>query len=63
MEYPIGHRRRRAEAVPLLRQKFAAALAGRFPAERADPLVGLFSDAQQLDRTPVERFMGMLVVR
>jgi 2-methylcitrate dehydratase len=61
VEYPIGHRRRRAEAVPLLRQKFAGAMAGRFPAERAEAVIQLLSDAKRLDATPVEEFMGMLV--
>jgi len=61
VQYPIGHRRRRAQAVPLLRHKFAEAIAGRFPAERAEAVIELMSDAQQLDATPVEEFIGMLV--
>ncbi len=60
VEYPIGHRSRRAEAVPLLRQKFAGAIAARFPAERAEPVIQLLSDPERLDATPVEEFMGML---
>ena len=31
VEYPLGHRRRRAEAVPLLREKFAENLSDPFP--------------------------------
>ena len=61
VEYPIGHRRRRADAVPLLRKKFDNAIASRFPADRAEPIVRLLSDARRLDATPVEEFMGMLV--
>jgi len=61
VEYPIGHRRRRVEAVPLLRQKFAGAMGSQFPAERAEPVIRLLSDAERLDATPVEEFMGMLV--
>ena len=32
VEYPLGHRRRRAEAIPLLWKKFEANLAMQFPA-------------------------------
>jgi 2-methylcitrate dehydratase len=60
VEYPIGHRRRRAEAAPLLRQKFEAALASRFPADRVKLIVETMCDAQRLDATPVEEFMLML---
>jgi 2-methylcitrate dehydratase len=61
VEYPVGHRRRRAEAVPLLSEKFAGALAGRMPAERADPIRRLFADPDRLDATPVGDLMGMFV--
>ena len=60
VEYPIGHRRRRGEAVPLLRRKFTDAMAGRFPPQRAEPLIRLMSDAR-LDATGVEEFMALLV--
>ena len=61
VEYPVGHRRRRAEAIPLLREKFAAALAGRFETSRAGGIVRLFDDPQRLDATPVEQLMAMFV--
>ena len=35
VEYPIGHRRRRTEGMPLLVEKFRTNLARRFPAEAA----------------------------
>jgi len=60
VEFPIGHRRRRAQAVPLLRQKFAGAMESRFPAQRAEPAIRLLSDAERLDATQVSKFMGML---
>ena len=61
VEYPVGHRRRRAEAVPLLRVKFAGALATRMPAGRADPIRRLFEDPDRLDATPVGDLVGMFV--
>ena len=62
VEYPIGHRRRRAEGLPLLQQKFRDALATRFPAERVEQIVNLCRESAQLDATPVSEFVDRLVV-
>jgi 2-methylcitrate dehydratase len=61
VEYPIGHRRRRKEAVPLLWDKFKSALATRFDDTRAQPIIKLFEDSAGLDATPVDQFMSLLV--
>ncbi|HYO11420.1 MAG TPA: bifunctional 2-methylcitrate dehydratase/aconitate hydratase [Tepidisphaeraceae bacterium] len=61
VEYPIGHRRRRAESVPLLWDKFRAALATRFDAKRSGSIVALFDDAEKLDAMPVSELMTLLV--
>ena len=60
-DYPIGHWRRRAEAMPLLRAKFEAALGRRFPAEQRDRILKVCDNGAQFDRTPVHEFVGMLV--
>jgi 2-methylcitrate dehydratase len=60
VDYPIGHRRRRAEAAPLLAGKFEAAVRGHFPAERAARITGLFADPGKLDPMPVGEFVGLL---
>jgi 2-methylcitrate dehydratase len=62
VEYPIGHRRRREEGVPLLERKFAANLRTRFPARRAEEIEALCRDQERLEATPVSEFMGMLVI-
>lgn len=62
VEYPIGHRRRRAEGIPLLEQKFRANLATRFPASRTAEIVELCKDAERLKKTPVHRFMDLMVI-
>lgn len=62
VEYPIGHRRRRAEGIPELKKKFRAAVAGVLPAERVEAIVALCEDGARLEATPVEAFMGMWVV-
>jgi 2-methylcitrate dehydratase len=60
VEYPIGHRRRRAEGIPLLRRKAEAAFAGHFGADRARRLLGLFADRARLEAMPVHAFAGEL---
>ena len=62
VEYPIGHRRRRAEGIPLLEQKFRANLATRFPASRTAEIFELCKDAERLKKTPVHRFMDLMVI-
>ncbi|EPC00981.1 2-methylcitrate dehydratase [Litchfieldella anticariensis FP35 = DSM 16096] len=62
VEYPIGHRRRRAEGIPLLEEKFRANLATRFPARRCEEIFGLCKDQKELEATPVNRFVDLFVV-
>jgi 2-methylcitrate dehydratase PrpD len=61
IHYPIGHRRRRKDAVPLLRKKFEAAVSAQFPADRAKALADLFADPAKLDAMPVQQFMSLWV--
>lgn len=58
--YPVGHRRRRAEAIPLLMEKARRNLGSRLMAPRVDAILGLYLDADRLQATPVEAFMGLL---
>ena len=62
VEYPIGHRRRREEGIPLLVSKFEANLATRFPGGRAKAILDLCLDAERLAATPVDDFVGALVI-
>ena len=62
VEYPIGHRRRREEGIPLLVAKFEANLATRFPSARAREIRDLCLDAEALNATPVDEFVGLLVI-
>ena len=41
VEYPIGHRRRRAEGIPVLEAKFRTNLLRRFPAKQAAAILAL----------------------
>ncbi|MCL4530801.1 MAG: bifunctional 2-methylcitrate dehydratase/aconitate hydratase [Chloroflexi bacterium] len=61
VEYPIGHRRRRAEGIPLLIEKFRNNLATRFSEGRVHAILDLCSDQQKLEHTPVNEFMNLFV--
>ena len=60
VQYPLGHRRRRSEAIPLLDEKFRTNMSTGFPPSRVDELVELFRDGERLEETPVDKLMGML---
>ena len=61
IDYPLGHRRRRAEGIPLLIEKFQRNLARRFPENRAREIADLTLDRKRLSAMPVDRFMDLLV--
>lgn len=62
VEYPIGHRRRRAEGIALLEAKFKANLATRFTPQRSGQIFALCEDQPRLEATPVHRFVDLLVI-
>ena len=63
VEYPLGHRRRRGEGIPLLEDKFRRNLNTRFPVSRANQIEQLCMDQGALEATPVNEFMDLLVVQ
>jgi 2-methylcitrate dehydratase PrpD len=62
VEYPVGHRRRRKEGIPLLLEKFERNLRGRIPPRNADAILALCADPPRLAATPVHRFIDLFVV-
>jgi 2-methylcitrate dehydratase len=62
VEYPIGHRRRRSDGIPLLEDKFKANLGTRFPAQRSAEIFALCKDQARLEATPVNRFVDLWVI-
>ena len=62
VEYPVGHRRRRQEGVPLLLAKFEVAVRGHFSPAQATAILALFEDRAKLDVTPVHRFTEAFAV-
>jgi len=61
-EYPIGHKRRREEGMPLLVEKFKTNLARRFPDKQQKAILDLCLDAARLENTPVSEFTDMMVI-
>src|SRR6185295_9750459 len=61
VEYPIGHRRRRAEGMPLLVKKFEANLASRFERDQCEKIMHLCNNAKALDATGIDKFTDMFV--
>jgi 2-methylcitrate dehydratase len=63
VEYPIGHRRRRAEGMPLLVKKFETNLASRLAPPWVKTIRDLCLNLDQLQATPVDQFMDMFTVQ
>ena len=57
--YPIGHRRRRQEGIPVLLKKFENSLAGRFDNKHLEDIVSACSDQASLEALPVADFMQL----
>jgi 2-methylcitrate dehydratase len=62
VEYPIGHRRRRAEGIPMLVKKFNENVATRFDPDRSGRILQLIEDATQLEQMPVPEFVEHFVI-
>jgi 2-methylcitrate dehydratase len=61
-EYPIGHKRRRQEGMPILVEKFKTNLARRFPPKQQQRILDLCMDARRLGSTPVNEFVDLFVI-
>lgn len=62
VEYPLGHRRRREEGIPLLVRKFRENAAGRLPEGEVNAMEKLFLDREKLEVMAVQDFMEMFVI-
>ncbi|CAM4333074.1 bifunctional 2-methylcitrate dehydratase/aconitate hydratase [Paenibacillus alkaliterrae] len=61
-EYPIGHRRRRAEAIPLLERKFEANLRSRLPGKQVNAIISLCQNQESLAKTSVQQFVDLFSI-
>ncbi len=60
IDYPVGHRRRRDEGIPLLKAKFERYLRGHIKARNTDRILAICADQQSFENTPVNQMMGLL---
>ena len=61
VEYPIGHRRRREQGIPLLVEKFERNLATQFSDQRCQEILSLCADQESLEITSVPEFMNLFI--
>ena len=62
VEYPIGHRRRRKDGIPLLEAKFRTNLARRFSDKQRNAIYNLCKDQKKLEAMPVHEFTDLFVI-
>ncbi len=62
VKYPIGHRRRREEGLPLLVEKFKANLQRRFSKGRQQRILEVSLDREQLEQMPVHEYVDLYVI-
>jgi len=62
VEYPIGHRRRREQGIPLLEAKFRTNLARRFPEKQQQRILAVSLDQSALEAMPVHEYVDLFVI-
>jgi 2-methylcitrate dehydratase len=62
VEYPIGHKRRRKEGIPVLVEKFKTNLARRFPVKQQKTILDLSLDQKKLEATSVNEYVDLYVI-
>jgi 2-methylcitrate dehydratase len=61
VDFPIGHRKRRAEGMPVLVKKFESSVAAHFQPRQTESIKAMFADRKALMAMPVSDFMAKLV--
>jgi 2-methylcitrate dehydratase len=61
VDYPIGHRRRRPEGMPMLVKKFESSVAAHFAPRQTELIKRAFADPRRLDAMPVNELLACLV--
>jgi 2-methylcitrate dehydratase len=63
VEYPLGHRRRRKEAMPMLKAKFRDNLARRFPERQQQIILKASMNQSRLEKRPVHEYVDLYVIQ
>jgi 2-methylcitrate dehydratase len=61
VEYPIGHRQRRQEGIPLLEKKFLDSLRDTFSDEQTNKIYSLCLNNERINNTSVNEFMDLFI--
>jgi 2-methylcitrate dehydratase len=62
IDYPIGHRKRRGEGIPVLLKKFEGAMRGHLPSHRVKAILEATADPAKLDAMPIQSFLGLFTL-
>jgi 2-methylcitrate dehydratase len=62
IDYPIGHRNRRAEGIPVLLKKFEDAIAGQLSEHKVKQILALTRDTAKFESTPVHKFLDLFAL-
>ena len=62
VEYPIGHRRRRAEGLPLLIEKFKTNLRRCYAEDQQQRILDASLDRERLEQMPVNKYVDLYVL-
>lgn len=60
IDYPVGHKRRRAEGLPLLLDKFKQAVNAHYSAQEADQVLDVCLDQEKCTVLPIDALMKVL---
>ena len=61
VDYPIGHRKRRPEGLPLLWQKFESSVTAHYPPVQAERIRATLADRARVESMPTNELVSMLV--
>jgi 2-methylcitrate dehydratase len=59
IDYPIGHRKRRGEGIPVLIEKFEHALTGHLPARQVEQIMKIAADPARFEALPINQLMAL----
>jgi 2-methylcitrate dehydratase len=62
VEYPIGHKRRRKDGIPLLEAKFKTNLARRFPLQQQTKILDVSLNQIVLENMSVHEYVDLYVI-
>jgi len=62
IDYPIGHRKRRAEGIPVLIRKVEGALGGHLPSRQVARILEIVGDPKRLDALAMPAFMDLFAL-